>query len=551
MKSNKKGFAKLMAFLKLEKSEISAIYFYAILNGLIQLSLPLGIQAIIGFALGAQMVTSVYVLIFLVVLAVLFVGVLQINQMKIIEKIQQKIFVRYAFEFAEKIPKFDLKQIDKYFLPEKINLFLDTIGVQKGISKLLLDIPIATIQIIFGLTLLSLYHPFFIIFTLLLVIILWLIFFLTSKKGIETSLDESNAKYQVVGWLEEMGRVIKSFKYSQGTHINLLKTDEYCVKYIDSRTAHFRVLLLQFKSIIAFKVSITALMLILGTFLLFSQRLNIGEFVAAEIIILIMINSLEKLIIGLESVYDVITGLYKLDSILENAPEEEGVILLDNVAATFSLDDMSFSYDEKLPLLKNITAVVPRNSVTCISGSENSGKSTFLKLLTGSYSDFSGTIEVNDVPIQSYSLQSLRRTTGIYLYDQDLFAGTLYENITLGHTAVSVEEILALGREIGLGNFISAFTLSFETKIYPMGRTLPNSLVKKILLLRALVNNPANLILEEPWQGFDEKTSSAIKEYLLRKASGKTIVVSTNDQEFIEKAQQHLHIENGSVTKIK
>ena len=169
------SFGKLSELIKLERKEISSIYFFAILNGLVQLSLPLGIQAIIGFVLGATMVTSVYVLIYFVVLGTLVVGILNIYQMKIIEKIQQKIFVRYTFNMGLKIPGFDLLSIDKYYLPDKINYFFDILTVQKGISKLLLDIPIATIQIILGLVLLSFYHPLFIVFGFLLLLILFLL----------------------------------------------------------------------------------------------------------------------------------------------------------------------------------------------------------------------------------------------------------------------------------------------------------------------------------------------------------------------------------------
>ena len=149
------GFKKLIHLLNLERKEISVIYFYAIFSGLIQLSLPLGIQAILGLVLGATMVTSIYVLIFILIFAVFMVGYLDVNRMMIIEKIQQKIFVRTAFEFAEKIPNLDLKASDHYYLPEKVNRFFDTQNVQKGISKLLLDIPGATIQILLGLILIS------------------------------------------------------------------------------------------------------------------------------------------------------------------------------------------------------------------------------------------------------------------------------------------------------------------------------------------------------------------------------------------------------------
>ena len=231
MQKEEYNLDKLFEFIKLERREITSIYFYAILSGLIQLSLPLGIQAILGFVLGATLVTSVFILIIIIIIGVILVGYFQINQMKIIEKIQQKIFVRYAFDFAETIPRLDLKEIDHYYLPEKINRFFDVVNVQKSISKILLDMPTAIIQIALGLILLSLYHSLFFLFSLTLIFIIWVLFKLTSKKGLETSMKESNYKYKVLGWLEEMGRVIKSIKYSQGTNINLIKTDEKLEKY--------------------------------------------------------------------------------------------------------------------------------------------------------------------------------------------------------------------------------------------------------------------------------------------------------------------------------
>jgi ATP-binding cassette subfamily B protein len=541
----------LIKHLKLERSDITAIYFYAILSGLIQLSLPLGIQAILGFVLGATMVTSVYVLIFIIILAVLIVGYLQIRQMKIIEKIQQKIFVNFAFEFAEKIPNMDLKKADQYYLPEKINHFFETINIQKGVSKLLIEIPAATIQIIFGLVLLSLYHSLFLISSLLLIAILWTIFKITGRKGIETSINESNNKYDVIAWLEELGRVIKSFKYSQGSHLNLIKTDRKLLEYITSRKSHFSVLLFQFKSLVFLKVAITAIMLILGTSLLFNQKINIGQFVAAEIVILTIIGAMEKLITSLEYVYDVITGMLKINRVLEFPNEKEGKLILTSKELNITMSNMTFSYSEKKEIFQDVSLRIPAKAVTCISGEENSGKSTFLKLLTGSYMDFKGSIQFNDLPLKNYSFESLRSQMGIFLYDQDIFEGTLYENITLGRNETSIEHIMEIAKKSGLENFISFFPDSFESMIDPMGRKLPSTTIRKILLLRALINNPVLLVLEEPWLQFDEETKQNLQHYLLSLGKEKTVVISTNDKEFIKKCDIHYTISNGSINKIE
>ena len=155
---------KLLDVLRFQKAEITSIYFFAVFTGLVQLSLPVGIQSIISFVLGGSISTSLVLLIIFVILGVLAAGLLQVAQMKIIERIQQQLFVRYSFLYADTLPKLSMDEVNGYYLPELSNRFFDIVSLQKGISKILLDIPAASIQIIFGLILLSFYHPVFIFF---------------------------------------------------------------------------------------------------------------------------------------------------------------------------------------------------------------------------------------------------------------------------------------------------------------------------------------------------------------------------------------------------
>lgn len=185
---------KFFEILRFDRRDISAIYFFAILGGLISLSLPLGIQYIISFVQANTISVSIIVLISIVLIGVFVSGLLQIRQMEIIEKIEQKIFVRYALEFADRIPKLDVEKLDNYHLPELVNRFFDSTALIKSIEKILLDIPAAIIQIFFGLILLSFYHPVFIAFGALLVIVLAVIIKYTLPRGFETSLTASNYK---------------------------------------------------------------------------------------------------------------------------------------------------------------------------------------------------------------------------------------------------------------------------------------------------------------------------------------------------------------------
>lgn len=546
------AFKRLWNLILLDRKEIASIYFYAILSGLLQLSVPIGVQAIISFVLGASMVTSIYVLVVLVVLGVFAVGMMQINQMKIIEKIQQRIFTRYAFEFAEKIPRFDLRQTDQYYLPEKINYFFDTLNVQKGLSKLLLDAPIASIQIFFGLILLSLYHPIFILFGFLLILILWLILKITGKNGLETSLKESSGKYDVVVWLEEMARVIKSFKFSQGTHINLQKTDERVGRYLDARTSHFRVLLFQYKTLVAFKVAITTVMLTVGTYLLLNQQLNIGEFIAAEIVILTVINAVEKLIGSLDSVYDVVTGMEKIAAITEIPLEKGGEMEVNSQQGVeIELADFSFSYPLGKTVLKNINLHIPANQTICIQADEGSGKSTLLKVLTGNYTGYSGSILLNKLPINTYQLQSLRSTIGIYLNQQDIFLGSVWENISMGRKEVSPDKIISVAGQLGISHFLNQLPEGLDTQLDPSGKKLPGTLVKYLLLLRAFAHDPKLLLLDEPYQGLDGDVKQSIINYLLNKTHGATLIIASNDEDFASRCDYIIILKNGNAKLIK
>jgi ABC-type bacteriocin/lantibiotic exporter with double-glycine peptidase domain len=526
-----------------EQTDITSVYFYAALNGFIQLSLPVGIQAIIGFVLGGVMSTSLVLLISLVVLGVLAAGLMQANQMKVIEKIQQKIFVRYAFAFAERIPQLDLKKVNAFYLPELVNRFFDTMSLQKSLSKLLLELPTAMIQILFGLLLLSFYHPSFIFFGILLIATLWLILHLSGSKGLQTSLTESTHKYALAGWFEEMARVVQSFKFSIHTGLHLQKADAKAISYLDARKRHFSILLLQYRILIAFKVLITAAILVVGVVLLLNQQINIGQFIAAEIIIITIINSVEKVIINIDGVYDVLTSVEKVSKLTDKPVETSGTYQLETSGGVgVQGQNLQFGYDPERPVIQNLSFSIQPGEKVCLSGNDGSGKSTLLRLLTGSYKDFGGSILINGVPIDNYDLVSLRSQTGILFPHENIFHGTMWDNIVMGNKAIDRRYVNYLADRIGLLAFISGLKQGYDTELDPGGNRLPLNVVRKILLVRALAHQPKLLLLEEPWQGIEEQYKLQIQDLLLHHLPGATVVISTTEEPFARQCSQAIKL---------
>jgi len=538
MQINLHPAARIWRLVQEEKKDITSIYFYAILNGGIQLSLPVGIQAIIGFVLGGTLSASLVLLISLIVLGVMLVGIMQLNTMKIIEKIQQKIFVRYAYAFADRIPRLDLKQVDTFYLPELVNRFFDTPALQKGISKLLLDLPTATIQILFGLILLSFYHPAFILFGILLLIVLGLILYLAGGRGLQSSLAESSYKYGVAGWFEEMARIAKTFKFS-GSKLNIEKTNDRTVNYLQARTNHFSILLFQFKTLIAFKVAITAAMLIVGVILLLNQQINIGQFVAAEIIIITVINSIEKIIVNLDSVYDVMTAVEKISKLTDKPLETSGTQTLDTFnGISVKAQNLTFAYDDK-PLIRNLSFSVAAGEKACIRGPESSGKSTLIKLLSRVYRDYTGALLMNDIPASSYQLDSVRHQTGVLFLHENVFHGSLMENLTMGKE-VNGAWLNQLVHATGLIQFLQMLPQGYDTELDPTGKRLPKNVIQKILVVRALAHQPKLLLLEEPWQGIEDQYKNAVQDLLLQLDA--TVIVATNNQDFSSRCNQIIQL---------
>lgn len=542
----------LFQYVTKEKKDVTNIYFYAILNGLVQLSVPLGIQSIVSFVMGATMATSIYILIGFVVLGTWLVGYFRLKVMQIIEKIQQKIFVEFSIAFAEKLPKVNLSATRKYYLPELVNRFFDTQNLQKGISKILLEIPTALIQIIFGILLLSFYHPWFLVFGALVIICVVIIFRFTMESGIQSSLEESDKKYEVASWLEDIAASIKIFKLNSKTDIHLAGTDERVVRYLDDRTSHFRVLVVQYKTIIAFKVIITLVMLVIGTYLLVNQQLNIGAFIATEIVVLSIMTAVEKLIVSLESYYDVIAALAKLNKVTELPEEKMGEILFEEEKAGFEIEfkNVNFAFNDYQKILENVNFKIRENTMNVISGKLGSGKSLLLNMMTGFYEATSGSILFDKIPLKNIDKIALRNQIGMYLDDMTIIKGTVFDNIILGHNETTAEHILEISEEIGIENFSSQFSNGFFTNISETDTEISFSSKKKILLLRAMVGTRRLLILEDPLDGMNDEFKIKMTEYLLKLKETVTVIIVSEDEKLITEADQHLSIEEGTVKSL-
>ena len=525
---------RLWRLLASERRDIIYLYIYAALAGLINLSLPLGVQSVIGFVSSGAVSTSLVVLIVFIVVGTLLVGGLQVMQVYLVEFIQQRLFARISLDFALRLPRVRTEDLDGQYLPELMNRLLDAPTLHKGLATILVDFSAAALQILFGLILLSFYHPIFIAFGVLLVLLLALMIRVTGPRGLHTSILESKYKYRVVAWLEDVARTVQTFRHPPRQELALTRTDTLVEGYLSARQSHFRVLLLQYWGFVAFKVLITATLLIIGCWLLIDRQINIGQFVASEIIILLIISAVEKVLLKLDVVYDSLTSLDKIGHVLDLPMVAVGggtLLPLPAVRAGLraELHQLSYHYPgtHRHPLT-DITLTINSGEHLGLAGYDGSGKTTLLRVMAGLLTGYTGVVAYDGLALQDLAPASLGEHVGDNIAHQHLFDGSILDNLTLGQASIGAEDVAWALELVGMRDDIYARPLGLNTLV-GIGTPLADSTRQKLLLARALVRRPRLLLLDNFLPGVEPAQQLRILRRVLAPEHQWTVVLSSND----------------------
>jgi len=538
--------------LKPDRKEISYIYLYAVMIGLLALVAPLGVQAIINIIAGGTLNASLVLLVMVVAGATVLVGVLKVMQYVVAETLQRRVFTRAALEFAYRLPRIKLEALQEHYPPELVNRFFDTLTIQKGLPKILLDLSGAVMQILFGLILVSLYNPFFALFGLVLCLLLFFVIRAIAPRGLQTSLTESKYKYKVAGWLEDIARTNNTFKLAGGERLTMRKTNTLLTGYLDARASHFRVLLFHYGGLIVIQALITSSFLLLGGWLVIENQINIGQFVAAEIVILSIVSSAEKLIFTLDVVYDTLTGVEKLSSVTDLPLERGGDLRFDTIdtgeGMSVDLSDITFNYvSNGKPALDNLDLSLKANDRVCIAGYNRSGRSTLVKLLTGLRFDCEGMINFNGVPVGNLEMESLRRNIGDYSPEESIFPGSLTDNICLGHPDVNFQDIQWALELSNLSAWVSEQEDGYEFELVAEGQNVPKSVRVRLLLARAIVRKPRLLVLGSLLEQLEPSIRMKIIYELTDQKQAWTFVIVSNDPVVAEACNRVLVMRKGKI----
>jgi len=543
---------RLMRLLRHEKRLISFVYLYAALAGLFSLALPLGVQAIIGLVAGGMIFQPVVILIAFVIIGTLANGGLQIMQLSVVETVQQRVFARYSFEIGARMARLRLDSVGEVDLPELMNRFFEIKMIQKTLSKILTDWVAALLQVLFGVVLLTVYHPLFALLGFLLVGTLMAVFRWSGPRGLETSLMESKYKYKVAHWLQELSRHLPTFKLAGRGELPIERLDREVTGYLAYRQEHFRVLIQQSWAFVIFKTIISGGILILGCVLVVNRSITLGQFVASELVIVSVLLAVEKAILGLADFYDLLTAVEKAGHITD-LPLEKGSGLVpppvaDARGIRLDVRGLSFTYgggDE--PVLRGINLSALAGERVAVTGVQGAGESTLLSVIGGLYESYAGAITYDNVSLREMDRARARELVAHGTTEVALFEGTMEENIAMGRAWVHTEDVLEAVATVGLLEWLQSQPEGLLTPIKSLGRGLPSQVARKVELARALAGRPRLLLLDDVFDVLDPPVKRDLLARLLRPDASWTVVVVTHDAEVMGACDRVVVLRDGEV----
>lgn len=522
---------RLIQLLRPEKHDIVVILLFAVGVGLLSLAVPVTVQALVNFVSFAGLLQPLVILGLLLMACLSLAAAIRALKTFMVEMLQRRLFVRVVTDLGYRLPRVKAEAFDRENGPELVNRFFDVLTVQKVGATLLLDTVSVVLQTAIGLLILAFYHPILLAFDLVLLGGILFVLFALGRGAVRTAIVESRAKYAVAGSLEEIARNPMTFKLGGGPDYARQRADALAVHYVESRRHHFRVVFRQVVGSLTLQVVAATALLTIGGWLVGQNQLTLGQLVAAELIVSLVLASFTKLGRKLESFYDLLAAVDKLghllDLPLERQHGEDRV--LPPGGAALVVKDVGYRYENGRNALGNFSITLRPGEKVCLVGGNGSGKSTLADLLCGVRSPTTGSIELDGVDLRELSLDSVRRhvavVTGI-----EIIEGTVEDNVRMNRADVSPSDVRQVIQLIGLSEEIRGLPQGMQTRLSATGGPLSYGQARRLMLARAIVGKPRLLVLDDVLDDLDPKARAATLDALFAENQPWTLIVMTHTE---------------------
>lgn len=520
---------RLMALLRTESQDLWIVAVFALVSGLLGMTTPLAVEALVNTVAFGRFLQPVIILSLMVLAFLIFQAALMGLQTFVTEIIQRRLFARVAADLSFRLPTTRLEAMDGQYSPELVNRFFDIVTVQKSIAGLLLEGISLVLNAVVGMTVLAFYHPYLLAFDMVLLLLLPFTVFVLGRGAVKTSIKESKTKYSMAAWLEDLARCQTAFRYDGAVEFALGRADRLIFDYLSARKKHFQIHMRQVIFMLLTQAVAGTAVLAIGGWLVISGQLSLGQLVAAELIVAVVLGSFAKLGKHMESFYDLMAAVDKLGVLLDLPLERQDGLLLFPIDPTHGIETNGLSYalPDGREVLRNVTLAILPGEQVALSGVSGSGKSLLLDMLFGLREPKSGQVTIFGVAPGDLRPDVLRRRVAL-ARDIEIFHGTIAENVHLERPEIGIGDVRSALEVVGLRRLIQRLPDGLETALGPCGTPLTASQLQRLMIARAIAGRPDILLIDEVLDTLADEESAPILQHILESDEKGTIVLVSN-----------------------
>lgn len=520
--------ARVRELLRPEMGDIWLVSVFAFVVGLLALATPIAVESLVNTVTFGRYLQPIVVLSILLFFFLAFSAAVTALQTYVVEIIQQRLFARVSADVANRLPRVSMEGTEGKNLPELVNRFFDITTVQKVTSTLLVDGISIVLTTVIGMIVLGFYHPFLLGFDIVLVASIVFLIFVLGRGAVKTAVKESKCKYEVAAWLEDVARCGTTFRSAVGKDLSASRSDRLIQNYLVARKAHFRIVMRQIIFGLGLYAVASTVLLGLGGWLVITGELTLGQLVAAELIVAVIVGAFAKSGKYIESFYDLVASVDKLGYLFDLPPERQGGILdsSDHQPASVEINGVTYSHLGGDRVGTVVDASVPAGASLAILGPSGTGKSSLIDLLYGTRRPSAGQVLVNGNQPTDMQTDDYRSHVGL-VRDGELFSGTLADNVHLQHPGVSGDDVHRALEDVGLISAVTAMPDGLETELTATGAPLTGSQTKLLFIARAIAVSPTLMLVDGLLDALSDEEIDPVLDVLLSPDRPWTLVVAT------------------------
>lgn len=543
------GISPLRRLLELfgpDRADVWTVVVFAIVNGALLLATPIAVQSVVNFVAFGASVPSIAILSGLLFVSLGAGASMVAAQTWIVEILQRRMFVRLVADLADRLPRLSWRVRDHYYGPELVNRFFDVVTIQKTGSVLLLDGLANLLSITVGLSVLAFYHPYLLVFDIVLLGAIIAILYLPVRRGTRTAIDESEVKYEVAGWLEEITRHPLAFKTPGSENYARAKSTAVAKAYVDTRRVHYRTVFGQILSALGLDVAAGTAVLGIGGWLVIVGELSLGQLVAAELVVVLVTRSVAKLGKLAEKYYDLVAAVDKVGKLLDLEVEapSAGAASIESPAsgpARLEARDVVLPHcDEQVTAPIRLQAAP--GEVVGIRGRHGAGKSLLIESLYRLRTCPAGTLTLDGTHYEDIDLCRFREAVAIAA-EPEILEATVLDNVVLGRTSFRLDDVHEALGAVGLLDRIHALPDGLGTALGPTGAPLSSGERRRLVLARAILGRPRLLLIDGLLDGISERGRETIKRGVFDQRDRWTVVIASSRPDVLTLCDRTIQID--------